>query len=624
MTPGFSVSEVRAKGPGMADAFVRFGRGLSLLTGPSDTGKSFVAEAINHVFGASSELRDLVPEKGRYDRLLVEISVYETAKIYTLARAWAGGDIALYESPASTVDDRMDGSRTLRSVHDSTPDSVSGFLLGLCGLNEKQLRTNATGTKVQLSFRDLPMYTLIQEGRIMEVSSPILTGQYTTPTKELSLFKLLLTGTDDSAVVTAVDRKTRKGLDSGRREVLDSLIQEVRTRIEIVGRTENDLRSELSEVERSLANQTVVIQGAGAEVAEQEERRKSLWGARTQTAARAEQVRELLERFALLDKLYDADIARLESTQESGRLLVQFSEGPCPLCGAEPADHRHDGWLRSDDVERLTVACEAERRKLVLLKSELEVTLAKLRDEDEALAAAAQRIETNLSSIQATLFGVLEPGIRATKQGLEELFERRRLAEKALGNYDELRRLESARDKFKVKSSAERKSVAYDKTPVSATDALAETIGDILGKWNYPGVGRVVFDPGANDIVINGKPRGSHGKGYRAITYAAFMVGVMLYCRERNLPHPGFVILDSPLVTYRKPEKAESADDLIDEGMVPHFYHHLSTLAEDCQVIVIENDDPQREVIERASFYSHFTRNRLAGRYGFLLSAPPE
>lgn len=615
---GFSIVEVRAKGKDMPDAFVRFGRGLSLLTGPSDTGKSFVGDAINHVFGASGPLRALTPEQANYDRLLVEILVYETGETFTLSRAWAGGDIALSPLPAAHTEDQVDGVLTLKATSDGTTESVSGFLLSLSELDNKLLRTNEAGRKELLSFRELPIYTLVQEERIITKGPPILTGQYSTATKELSLFKLLLTGVDDSAVISAPDKKTRKGLDDGRQEVLNALVAEVRARIDLIDRTEPELREELAQVEEALANQTVYIRGASAEIEEKETRRKVLWSDRKKTEARTEQVRELVKRFSLLESLYTTDIARLESTQETGQLLVQLEEGLCPLCGAEPANHRHEGLLKSEDVASLTEACRAEQQKLVLLKGELQETLQKLREEDEQLSGVTNSIDAELATIQSTLFSELEPRVRVTKEGLEKLFERRQQAERGLSYFDELRRLESARGVFDIKAKEEKKKPSFDKTPAGVTDELAVLVGDILTSWDYPGIDRVVFDTLANDIVINGKPRGSHGKGYRAITYSAFVIGVMLFCRRKGLPHPGFVLLDSPLVTYRRPDKMDSEDDSISEGMVPPFYEYLSMLGEDCQVIIIENEEPSDDVKAKASAYNHFTRNKQVGRYGFL------
>jgi hypothetical protein len=85
---------------------------------------------------------------------------------------------------------------------------------------------------------------------------------------------------------------------------------------------------------------------------------------------------------------------------------------------------------------------------------------------------------------------------------------------------------------------------------------------------------RFVYDTEGEDIVISGKARKDDGKGHRAITYAAFMVGVLRQANQKHRRHPGFIVMDSPLVTYREP----------DENMG------------DGQVIVLENEEPPEDL----------------------------
>ncbi|WP_279446879.1 hypothetical protein [Acinetobacter baumannii] len=75
----------------------------------------------------------------------------------------------------------------------------------------------------------------------------------------------------------------------------------------------------------------------------------------------------------------------------------------------------------------------------------------------------------------------------------------------------------------------------------------------------------------------------------RSITHAAFTVGLQEYCKEHKLPHPGFIILDSPLLAYREPESDDEA--LVLNGVNNKFYDYLKKFS-DRQVIIIENNDP--------------------------------
>ena len=92
--------------------------------------------------------------------------------------------------------------------------------------------------------------------------------------------------------------------------------------------------------------------------------------------------------------------------------------------------------------------------------------------------------------------------------------------------------------------------------------------------------------------MISGKERASEGKGFRATAYAAFMIGLLDFCSDStvNLPHPGIVVLDSPLVTYKRRDTTPGEE--ISEDVTAAFYKALAKLPAGKQVIVLENNDP--------------------------------
>ena len=137
----------------------------------------------------------------------------------------------------------------------------------------------------------------------------------------------------------------------------------------------------------------------------------------------------------------------------------------------------------------------------------------------------------------------------------------------------------------------------------------------MLQEWHFPNANRVFFDESKRDVQIAGKDRGSTGKGLRAITHAAVKIGLMEFCRERNLPHPGFVVLASPLLAYLKPEGDE--DDLRGTDLKEMFYRYLLGLRKDNQVIIIENEHPPGFVSGEGNVIV-FTKNPHQGRYGFF------
>ena len=82
---------------------------------------------------------------------------------------------------------------------------------------------------------------------------------------------------------------------------------------------------------------------------------------------------------------------------------------------------------------------------------------------------------------------------------------------------------------------------------------------------------------------------------------AACKSGVLVYCRNHNLPHPGIVALDSPLLSYRDPHISRYGELSADEkqvtasGVNSHFYRYLIEQSQNAQFIVVENDAPPIE-----------------------------
>ena len=68
-TPGFRLRFLGFFGPQKTPATVTFGPGLNVIYGASNTGKSFIVEAIDFMLGGKPPLRD-IPERVGYDLVL--------------------------------------------------------------------------------------------------------------------------------------------------------------------------------------------------------------------------------------------------------------------------------------------------------------------------------------------------------------------------------------------------------------------------------------------------------------------------------------------------------------------------------------------------------------------------
>jgi hypothetical protein len=133
----------------------------------------------------------------------------------------------------------------------------------------------------------------------------------------------------------------------------------------------------------------------------------------------------------------------------------------------------------------------------------------------------------------------------------------------------------------------------------------------------------VSFDEGTYDLRIDGKNRRDNGKGVRAITHAAFEVALLMFCRERGLPYPGLLVLDTPMLTYRDPLRSREGPLGADEQAIRNtslktfFFEHLSKISGLGQFIVVENVDLP-EGIERLAHMEVLTGDPATGRAGLF------
>ncbi len=74
----------------------------------------------------------------------------------------------------------------------------------------------------------------------------------------------------------------------------------------------------------------------------------------------------------------------------------------------------------------------------------------------------------------------------------------------------------------------------------------------MLEAWHFPHEKPVYFDERDQDMVLGNRRRGEQGKGLRALTHAAFTIGLQSSIAALGRSPLGFVVLDSPLVTFRE------------------------------------------------------------------------
>lgn len=593
-------------GAGVPPARLEFSPRLTVLHGASDTGKSFVCSAIDYMF--RGRLKD-IPETQRYRDVLLGLLPADREPMTLVRRLHGGGDARIYPYESRRVPtEAAPQILTTSNAGRKGVDSLSAFLLQLMDMERATIRRKIDGTTRKLGIRDIAHLAIIDETKMQSPVSPALQGQFVTQTAERSVMKYLLTGEDDEPTeeqVTDVERR----VTNAQREVLQSIISELRNELResasVAALTDGIvvLDERISSATDDIAG-LVAARGTALDAVDKQR------AARAEIVSRIEELKQLGARFSLLARQYESDLRRLALLSETGDLLGLFRPDMCLFCGSRISDHdaAHPDVQVTVPLE-FGLAVEAERERVSSLLGDLRGTLEDVEAEASTSAAVAAQMDVSIASLTAE-FQRIDEALQPRQVDLRILLDARDTANRLLAQWEHVSRLEA---QMPDPPPPRGTSADGDRDGglEAATRELAAKLRAVLVAWDFPRAENVRLD---NDFepIVDDRRRRDRGKGVRAMQHAAFTVALAEYCFERDLPHPGFVVLDSPLVTYREPE----ADDLQAAPAVPDaFYRYLANDFPG-QAVVLENTPPPE--LGGDAVVLHLTGIEGSGRYGFF------
>jgi len=613
---GFFITEIRLTGRNKKDASVLLKKGLNVISGASDTGKTYIFQLINYMFGGADEPKEIDESIG-YSTIFLEIETYE-GESFTLSREIGESWIYVYESKINDIS-VLQHSVKLKAKHDKDDeDNISTFLLSLTGIQNMLLRKNARGAKHSFSFRYLVALIMLNEEKIISENIPIFSGIPTNKTTEQSAFKTILTGIDDSLGEELEDPKIYRTRLEGKLEFVNSLLQKLK--LELKEQQVQVLDYNANELALEIKNLMNILSNTSKEINLRMEKKKEIWTQEQEIKSRILMLDELLERFRLLEKSYLSDLDRLQFLIEGDYYISQLFDSNCPVCnnpfGPKTTEHNHNFYL--DDLQ---IACFEESNKIKAQLTDLRETLNNLHNENHDNNKKADSLSQQVMEIEESIQRELKPVAVLTKEKMDNLMNaqktlqeielnERRVTEYQANQLEILRELSKKNQKMKFNNEI----------TTDIYDDFASEIKKLLEGWNYPDLTSVSIDPNDQELIVSGKKRKNHGKGYRAILNAAFIIAIMNYTRSEELKHPGLIILDSPLTTYK--EKVNQVEPTASEEDVPldmkqAFFKNLSELQDNLQIIIFENIDPVEEVQNNMN-YIHFSKVNGVGRYGFI------
>lgn len=603
MNKRFIIEKLEITGAGVKPAILSFTSGANLVIGSSDTGKSYIFQCLNYLLGAYPCPKD-IPESKEYERAYLQLKTNDE-KRYTISRELRSNSKAYV---SETNIEKHDISKKEIGIKNNTLDgnNISEFLLGLMGIQNVLIKKNSNNKTQKLSYRDIARLTLIDEERIITEGSPVYTSKdgYTNFTVEKSAFKYLLTARDDKDLNEKEEKKVRESRITGKIELLERFIQSKNDSIVALQESLSTISS--IQLQKKIEELISKIEDSSLKIEKLTKQRNSLY--KTQQEKKSERLRtkELLDRFYLLRDHYNSDLNRLNFILDGEFLFSQLVVKDCPLCGTTMNEEHLNCLSNNVDVDSIKI----EGRKIELKIQDLTSTIDNSKIEIESLNKNIDELEIGLKTVETSIESELIPLRQNFQKELQSLMHLKKTEQEILMRKDDITNFYSV--KATLEAELQNKSITEtDNVSVEykILNSFCKTVEAILKEWKYPNLTTVEFDSEHRvfDITISGRKRNSHGKGVRALSYAAFTIGLLDFCISTEKPHPGVVVLDSPLTTYHQnkgQDQIEEKDDDASKSMQDAFFEYLSITPSNRQIIILDNKIPEADVIGKVNYIS--------------------
>ena len=599
-------------GENKKDAIINFKGGLNVIAGASDTGKSFAFECIDFALGSSSNPKT-VPEMKGYRSVFLEIEDIGQEEIFTLKRNFSEdekNEIFIYYS---NYQEKDAAEVEKLSVTHNAKKSLSKKLLNCCDCTYKYVMKNTKGDTRAFTFRSFSPLIMINELRITARHSPIYHtdsrgSTFATPAR--TAFKTVISGIDYKKEEKKENTEIIKAKLKGKIEQLSQIIDEIRIENNELIKDTEDINTEKS-IEIIELNK--FIKEKSEEIKKYELDYKEI---QTEIEIKNTELKHLLNnnnKFVLLKKNYLSDLERLEFIYDAFDLTQQLVEVECPICHSPMKVNEME---KSDDYYE---ALATEKIKIEVQLAELDETIKDLSDEIISKKQRISKLENYKEEITDNLNNNLGPIVAEKVKKVQELMdaqERINLItrdEKRINKYN----TEISKWQEKIDSTGQEKRKKIEDLPEAYTNELCKEIKFLLQGRDYiDKEGKIKYNNATEDVEVGEKEKASYGKGARAIINSTFLIGIMNYCYKRNLCHPGIVVLDSPLTTYKEKDKKDGDDETITKGTKEKFYEMLAE-QKNGQIIIFDNEEPSSTVKTKIN-YLHFSGDSTVGRKGLI------
>lgn len=578
----------------MEDSTVEFTPGLTIISGPSNTGKTCIIKCINYVFGDD---REPFSNDTGYNSVTVLV---KTSNGSVSFQRLLGKNKINVKSFDERVESGEYNSRTGNKI-------ISSVWLKIIGIDDEiKIISNADYKRRRLTWRTFSHYFMIDEHEIDKEESILLPKQNTAKTAFYSSLIYLIYNEDFSNHDEKKSKEERKIIKGAVEKYintnLSSIAKRKKTILEELEKLDginmqdelNKLVQELTETEEKINRAIIRNQELLDELFKKEEK--------------LAEYSLLSSRYRALETQYTSDIKRLSFIVEGEVISDDFPYSRnCPFCENELQKKQEESYIDTSRAELERIISQLYG----LEDSSLEVVrqIAELKSDIDDLQKEKQSIDNLIKFDLQPKASRLNESILNNKKNIElenELVVIKRLSENWV---TDLRDID-------IDEDTEMKYKPLEQFNKEFWDEIDSILMEILETCRYTPLVSARFGKSSFDIEVNGNKKSkNHGKGYRAFLNTIVALAFRKYMVTKAFYKPGLLVVDTPLLGFD-----EGIDNETPESQQRALFEYFMDNQDIGQTIIIENSNtlPLLDYTSAEVNEIKFTRGQTEGRYGFL------
>lgn len=574
---------------GKTPSYIEFSKGLNIIFGVSDTGKTCILKCIDFVFGSKN--KEPIPITHGYEQ--VELLI-ETEK----------GNVTLKRIIGKTKTTIISCDPDFPSG-DFTQSELGVILLPLIGIkNNPSIIKNSRYEKQRLTWRTFMHSFLISEEEIIQTAPILINKESTAKTSSLSALIYLISALDFDSITPQEDKKIKEA----RKRAVENYIYKDISKLESRNNELNDILRNFTEEDSQLViNQlTGELSDIDKEISIQINEQNNILA---QILKKQDQLAECdirLKNYSEYRSQCIGDVERLGFIVDGENNFKKIPQlDRCPYCENQISHKQQESYSE--------VANKELKRILGLLKG-LEVTELDTQKEKSAIQKDLVKLIQNKNRIQDYIKQALKPKQQSIQKTLNDF-----KAIIQLKNELEINQ-KMTHEKWLELQNLQNENTAdatqfkpKEHFPTDFQKEFSTLLEEILKECQYENLITSTFSMDTFDAIINSKHKDSYGKGFRAFINMSVVLTMRKYLVEKGKYAPRLLVVDSPLLSLE-----QGVDESAPESMKTALMSYIMNNQAIGQTIIIENKIPNLDYAKYGVNLIEFTKGKSEGRYGLL------